>query len=208
MVIVSSFKLNHNKSSGIFTITAEEVICCPFCNDELVYRDSRLRKLINLFGEIKCFFLRRLRCVGCNSLHTELPDIIQPYKHYDSDTIQSVLDGNPNVSACAADSSTIHRWKTEFTEAEPDINQRLASVYTRMNDEKVPIAATVHILDRIKTKTKRWLAFVMKLLINSGYKICTRFAFCPFPSPDTVRSRSKNETERGKKDDKTIKDSS
>jgi hypothetical protein len=208
MVIVSSFKLSHNELSGIFTITAEEFICCPLCYGELSYRDSRLRMLKNLLGEISHFLLRRLRCTGCKKLHTELPSIIQPYRHYSSDVIQSVLDGSEEGSDCAADNSTIRRWKTEFAEAEPEINQRLASVYAQMAEEKVPIASTVHTLDKIKIKTKHWLAFVMALLINSGYKLCTRFAFCPFPSTDTVSSRNKKETEGGKKDDKAIKNSS
>jgi hypothetical protein len=87
-----------------------------------------------------------------------------------------------NASACAADNSTIRRWKTEFAQAEPDINQRLASVCAQLTEEKVPIADTTHILNNIKSEIKHWLAFVMELLINSGHKICTRF------DEDTKRS--------------------
>jgi len=208
MIIVSLFKLNHNESLGIFTITAKENICCPLCNGELIYRDSRPRKLKNLLGEVWNFFLRRLRCQVCKKLHTELPSIIQPYKHYDSNAIQSVLDGSVNTSTFVADVSTIRRWKTEFAKAESDISQKLTSVYAQMTDEKVPIGDSVHIMDRVKIKTKHWLAFVTKLLINSGYKICTRFAFCPSSIHDNVNSVSKNATEGGKRDDKTIKDTS
>jgi hypothetical protein len=46
------------------------------------------------------------------------------------------------------------------------------------------------------------------LLINSGHKICTQFAFCPFPSTDTVRSIRNKENEGSKEDDKIIEDSS
>jgi len=206
MVIVSSFDLVYNNLRGVFTISVKEHTCCPLCGKNLVYRDSKLREVKNLFGEIRCFLLHRLRCTGCKSLHTELPDTIQPYKHYDSDAIQTILDGSTDASACAADDSTIRRWKNEFAEEKPDINQRLASVYAQMSDEEVPIAGTVNILDRIKIKAKRWLAFVMALLINSGHKVHTRFAFCPPSVPAKVRSVSKKTTERGKKDDKTIKD--
>jgi len=109
---------------------------------------------------------------------------------------------------CTADNSTIRRWKNEFAEAEPDINQRLASVYTQMTDERIPIAVTVNILDRIKIETKHWLSFVTELLINSGHKICTQFAFCPSSTHANVNSVSKNVSEGGRKDDKTIKDTS
>jgi len=227
VIIVSLFELTYNNISGFFAISTTEKSVCPYCSGELVYRDSRARKSENLLGEISHFLLRRLRCQGtCKTLHTELPDIIQPYKHYESAVIQSVIDGSADASTCHADDSTIRRWKNDFKKAEPDIAQRLASVYGRMTDEIAPIGDTRQILEVIKSKCERWLAFVMNLLINSGYKLCTQFAFCPFPSPDTVSPRSKisrrpaknepcrslnlfiNDTERGKKDDATIKNSS
>ena len=210
MVIVSSCELTYNNTSGFSTITTKESLACPFCCGELIYRDYRFRELKNLLGEVRCFLLRRLRCQGtCKTLHTELPDIIQPYKHYESSVIQAIINDSADAAACHADNSTIRRWKTEFEKAKPDIAQRLASVYAQTTGEIAPIETTCKILDTIKTNCERWLAFVMVLLINSGLKICTQFAFCPPESPDTVGSRSKNDTkERGKKDDATIEDSS
>ena len=209
MIIVSSFELSHNESSGIFTITTDEVICCPLCSGGLFYRDSKLRMLKDLLGEVLHFFLRRLRCEACNKLHTELPSFIQPYRHYSSDAIQSVLDGGEAGSDCVADNSTIRRWKAEFAQAEPDINQRLAAVYTQMTEEKVSITDTVNTLDKIKTKIRRWLAFVMELLINSGHKICTQFAFRPRPTLVKVHGINNiTSAEGGKKDDQTTKNTS
>jgi uncharacterized protein YbaR (Trm112 family) len=208
MVIVSSFKLSHNESSGIFTVIAEEFVCCPLCRGELFYRDSRLRTLKGLLGEVWYFFLRRMRCQTCKKLHTELPSIIQPYRHYSSEAIQSVLDGSEAGVDCVADNSTIRRWKTDFAQAEPDINQRLASIHAQMDIDKTPIASTVHILGNIKIKIERWLAFVMELLINSGHIICTQFAFCPRAALDTVCGININAIEGGKKDDKTTEDTS
>ena len=208
MIIVSSFKLSHNESSGFFTITSEEIICCPLCSGGLLYRDSKPRMLKDLLGKLSCFFLRRLLCQVCKKFHTELPSIIQPYRHYSSDAIQSVLDGGEAGADCVADNSTIRRWKTEFANAQSDINQRLASVHAQMDDEKAPIASTVHILDDIKVKIRNWLAFVMELLINGGHIICTQFAFCPRPALVKVRGINKKATEGGKEDDKTIKNTS
>jgi hypothetical protein len=164
--------------------------------------------LKDLLGEVLRFFVRRFRCQACKKLHTELPAIIQPYRHYSSGAIQSVLDGGEEGSTCVADNSTIHRWKTEFANAEPDINQRLASVQAQMSDETVPVVNSVHILDKIRTEIKHWLAFVMELLINNGHKICTRFAFCQSTVQINISSVGKNAAEGGKKDDKTIKNSS
>ena len=162
--------------------------------------------LTSFLGELYRFFVRRLRCHTCEKFHTELPSIIQPYRHYASDAIQSVLDGNE--AGCAADNSTIRRWKTEFDFVEPDINQRLASVHAQVTDETVAIENTSKVLDVIKTKCEHWLAFVMALLINSGHKICTQFAFCPPSVPDIFSSAGKNTVGGSKKDDKAIENSS
>ena len=147
--------------------------------------------------------LRRLLCDDCKKLHTEIPDIIQPYKHYDSETIQSVIDGGEKARCCVADDSTISRWKSGFAKAAPDIEQRLASVYVREVDGTIPVLSSITILAYIRAMQKRWLAFVMALLINGGHKLRTRFAFCPSSIDGIVSSTIKK---GGGLDGKTIED--
>ena len=36
--------------------------------------------------------IRRLYCKKCRRLHNELPDILSPYKHYEAETIEGVVD--------------------------------------------------------------------------------------------------------------------
>jgi hypothetical protein len=112
------------------------------------------------------------------------------------------------AAACVADDSTIRRWKSGFAETLPDITQRLASIHAKTTNETVPIGTTSRILDDIRKNHKRWLSFVMALLINSGHKLLTRFAFCPRPSGDKVSVRTKNRKDGHENYDKTIKDSS
>jgi hypothetical protein len=147
-------------------------------------------------------------CKECKILHTELPDIIQPYKHYDSQTIQCVLDGNDESTQCAADNSTIYRWKKEYSKSEPDISQRLASVHAQQSDAIIPIAQVSDISNKIRRENERWLAFVMMLLINGGHKIRTRFAFCPVMTSDIVSIGATQGCIEGRKNVKTIDDSS
>ena len=173
-----------------------------------MYRDSRRRNLKNLPGKVFHYMLRRMKCQSCSTLHTEIPDIIQPYKHYDSQTIQSVLDGSEEAASCAADNSTIRRWKESFNEAEPDINQRLASVYEREAGELPPLTPTTQILKGIRASYKRWLRFVMTLLINKGYKLYTRFAFCPTVPASKIGSSGQNAAKEGVVNDQTTEDSS
>jgi hypothetical protein len=208
MIIVSSFSLEHNKEKEYFLVKTDEVVPCPFCDGLLYYRDSVIRNVLNFASEVMRLLLRRLLCDTCNSLHRELPDIVQPYKHYSAEVVQAVLDDSEEASTCAADNSTIRRWMSDFAVAEPDINQRLSSVYVRMTEETVPISRSEDILDKIRRRAKRWLPFVMNLLINGGHKICTQFAFCLPVIIDKLRTTIKITAERGRKSDKTTEDTS
>ena len=182
MIIVPKFELKYNEEKGIYTIISLTPSKCPLCGGTVYHRDHKGRKVKRLSGVVWRFSLRRLLCDNCKKLHTEIPDIIQPYKHYDSETIQSVLDGGEKAKDCIADDSTISRWKADFSKSEPDIEQRLVSVNAQATDESAPLLPPGLTFAAIRATIKRWLAFVMLLLINAGYKLCTRFAFC---QPDT-----------------------
>jgi hypothetical protein len=206
MIIVSSFKQEYNRKKGYYSIVAAEFGNCPLCGGDLVYRNSRLRKRKNLFGELFLYLLRRLRCTTCKTLHTEIPNTIQPYKHYDSATIQCVLDGGGDASMCVADDATMRRWKSSFQEAEQDIGQRVAAVYAAEADAVVPLGSAAAILPHIRVHCINWLAFVMALLINRGGRLCTRFAFCPPPVAVKMIATGKNNRIGGRRNDKTITD--
>jgi len=207
MIIITSFKLVLNTSAGFFYVFSDELAedsCCPLCGDILIYRDSRLRGVKDLVGFKIFYLLRRLRCCLCRKLHTEIPDIIQPFKHYDSATIQCVIDESEDAGLCGADNATIRRWKTSFTEAEPDLAQRLASVYAQETDEKVPLASPAMTFAAIRATIERWLSFVMHLLINNGHKLFTRFAFCPSPPNAKISQIGQKNRTGGRQNDKTI----
>ena len=206
MVMVSSFKLECNTETGIYTIISLATSICPLCAGFLKHRDRKPRDVKNLIGEVRHFSLRRLLCTACEKLHTEIPDIIQPFKHYDSETIQNVIDNTELSKDCVADDSTISRWKASFAEAVPDIEQRLASVHARETDEKLPLVSPYLTFAAIGATAERWLALVMLLLINSGHKLCTRFAFRPLHYSDTIHSAGKNDCRGDTKIGKTIND--
>ena len=134
--------------------------------------------------------------------------MIQPFKHYDSVAIQSVLDGAETAKMCAADDSTIRRWQKSYGEAESDIAQRLASIHSRSGDKPVPIHVPAMRYATIRGAVAGWLAFVMTLLINSGHKLCTQFAFCPPASSVRVNTIRVAEGTGGRKNDKTVDDTS
>jgi len=204
MIIVPKFELKYNEKKGVYTIISLVPCKCPLCSGAVYHRDHKARDAKRLNGEVWHFRLRRLLCDNCDKLHTEIPDIIQPYKHYDSETIQSVLDGGEKAGDCVADNSTISRWKADFAEAEPDIEQRLASVYVQESDEKAPLLSAGLTFAAIRAAVGRWLAFVMRMLINNGHKLCTRFAFCPPQGCVSIQSAGRKRDGGHEKYDKTL----
>ena len=66
---------------------------CPKCRGELRYYD-KVRRMIRTKGGTKKYYeVERFRCIECNALHRALPNFIFPYKHYEADIINGVLNG-------------------------------------------------------------------------------------------------------------------
>ncbi len=84
-------------------------IICPICQSEMKIRDTKRRYIRFENGERYPFNLRRYYCSCCHQLHTELPDLVQPYKQYDFKTIEKVQSGDS--SDFGGDDSTIRKWR-------------------------------------------------------------------------------------------------
>ena len=110
MIITSHYETI--KCKQYYYIFNYELPLCPNCGTLLRPRDSRKRNLILDNGEVIFFRLRRLQCPCCHTLHQELPDFIEKYKHYSKQTIERAISGK--LSTCPADNATIFRWKKEY----------------------------------------------------------------------------------------------
>lgn len=142
-------------------------------------RDTKSRHVIRKeTEETRWYSLRRLKCTICRKLHTELPDFMQPYKHYESESIQDTIDENPD-NCCQADNSTLNRWKSSFGNAKAQIEALLIACWIYQSRVQYALLNSNSLLITIRNTMRGWLAFVMKMLINSGYRIHTQFAFCP-----------------------------
>lgn len=94
---------------GFYFVHTSKQSICPVCGTFLIVRDSRHRKVKDSSGGVYFFKLRRLRCMHCNQVHLEIPDCLYPNKHYFRDSITAAIEGS--IDYCAADDSTIRRWK-------------------------------------------------------------------------------------------------
>lgn len=179
IIIISNYTTLFNEDTNLFKVIRREALSCPFCRGPLAARDSRLRFVIRDDGSRESWIVRRLQCRSCGKLHTELPDFIIPYKHYEAPAIQHTLDDEPDNS-CAADDSTLRRWRKSFAEASPLFIALLTALYMKAANTAAPLFQFDDILSHIRAmRQKHWLTFVFRLLINSGHRLRTRFAFCP-----------------------------
>lgn len=72
-------------------------------------RGNKKRTVIHEDGSSQILSLKRYYCEKCNTLHSEIPDIIIPYKQYDRATIEKVRNGD--TSFFTGDDITIRRWQ-------------------------------------------------------------------------------------------------
>ncbi len=109
MIIATDYQIEIVAGSDWFRIKNRKPPLCPDCGSLCSGYDTRPRQLIDGLGVTHTFKLRRLRCPSCGTLHLELPDLMQPRKHYDAATIARAQAGD--VDSCPAEDSTIRRWR-------------------------------------------------------------------------------------------------
>jgi hypothetical protein len=178
IIIIAEYTIVFNEEINVSAVLSQETVQCPLCGGCLTKRDSRPRFVIRENGERETWIVRRLQCRSCGKLHTELPDFILPFKHYEAQTIQNTLDDKADNS-CAADDATLRCWRQSFSEACSSIIALLTAFYMKAENKAAPLFQFENILVKLRARQKNWLTFVFRLLINSGNRLRTRFAFCP-----------------------------
>lgn len=119
-------------------------------------RDTKIRYLWNGDGGKDTYRPRRLVCSDCGKLHTELPDCMQPHKHYATDVIEAVLDGRSED--CPADNSTIVRWKAAFREAWQQLEGMLASLWSKYHKVLPPLVKEFSLLRTLQENGSGWVS--------------------------------------------------
>ena len=66
---------------------------CPKCGGKLQFYDVVKRFVIGKYGQKELVNIARKRCIVCKSTHRELPYNVSPFKHYDKDIIDGVIEG-------------------------------------------------------------------------------------------------------------------
>lgn len=182
MICIESYRLILDKCDSSYRVKSLENSICPICNSSnLSVIGSRKRKYFSSDGNQNTLIIRRLRCRQCKHIHHELPDILVPYKRYDSKSIESALE-DKNASDVAADESTISRWSTWFAASLNHYLGCLISITTKLskkiaeNTACSSISRFQRVIDFVGDATG-WLARIVRPVANTNNWIHTRSAF-------------------------------
>lgn len=91
MIIITDYELIGDEKN-VVCISREQTAKCPICDALLYPRDTKKRIMKKYGGICIHVCIRRLKCRECGKLHSELPDILIPYKHYAAEVIKNVVD--------------------------------------------------------------------------------------------------------------------
>lgn len=156
---------------------SNETIYCPICGGILEYRDSRKRIWKVYGGKSKRIYANRMYCEHCHRLHTILPDILIPHKHYGKEIIENVLD-----DACTSEDldtenypceKTMERWKSWFDRNKQNIEGFLQSVRSRLEEYHSILFRIGTLLNSIREEGAGWLALITKMVVNLNHCFCT-----------------------------------
>lgn len=93
------------------------ILLCTKCGTRLKYYDrvSRMVRIKN--RSIERIIVPRYKCCHCNSTHRILPDKLYPYKQYNSEIINGVVQGYITENTLGYEDypceMTMKRWKKE-----------------------------------------------------------------------------------------------
>ena len=157
----------------IFLIKSSAISYCPVCMEELSYRDSCKRILLQKGHERHVCIIRRMKCSQCGTLHRELPDFLVPYKHYTAEIISGVLDGQVTPDdedsmdyPCEMSMQRWHHWLMKNTLR---IDGYLRSVGHRLPGfSEELLMSGMPLLETLRSSLYNWLETILRFIYDSG----------------------------------------
>ena len=130
---------------------------------------SRNRKVIyEPLYEPRIYRVRRLKCMRCNQIHHELPDLMVPYKRHSSALISEVIDGSSDEGLDPQQEKRLHHWFNRHSEMFIGLTRRALKVDLGMSDfrESGPAMSKLDTLKSLFHYHHKWLAYLVRLLVN------------------------------------------
>ena len=159
-----------------FLVESNEDSICPICGAPLTTRDHRKRVWKKECGKKSWVMIRRLVCTNkdCNHLHNELPDFLIPYKHYEAQLIEDVIDETITeddvVEMDYPSLMTIKVWTEWFERNISNIDGLIRSAVYRFFEFKDEfLKSKESLLEELRKRIcPGWLGLIHRLIYNSG----------------------------------------
>jgi hypothetical protein len=172
-----------------FVYSEEEFALCPICSTFLKYHSWIKRGLKDISGEKSTYKIRVLKCENeacTQTYHRELPDIIVPYKRYDAESIEKVIDHDGSDVLTATDNSTIQRWRAWFKSNMISMMMALTSVMVEIENDSETSSLVkqkqtsnnpLETIKKIVARREKWLNETVRVLVNSARWTFNRSVF-------------------------------
>ena len=176
MSTISNYPADFNLF-GKWECKRDESPTCPHCQSPMKYRDRRPRHFRKEGGVKYWGVVRRYYCKECKRLHTELPANVSPYKHYEVDVIEGVVDGVVTQDDLESEdypcAKTMERWKAWIEHNRTFIEGHIRSVGFQILSLGISFLKTQeNILDTLRivcsVREIHWLTIVNRIVYNTG----------------------------------------
>jgi hypothetical protein len=115
-------------------------------------------------------------CRTCNKLHTVLPDVLVPHKHYGAAEIETVLESE--VRSDEVSDSTATHWRQWVKGNEAQIEGVLQSLKLKSDDKLPELRSNESLFSQLKTISRNWLSVLSRLVINGGFEFLPVLQCC------------------------------
>lgn len=120
--------------------------------------------------------IERLKCKTCRRLHTALPEILVPYKHYTTELISGVLDETITIGdledgdyPCEETMKNWHHW---LMANQDYIDGYMKSIgYRRLGFGEDLLHSKVSLLTKLRKSSEVWLETILRFIYNSGGRL-------------------------------------
>lgn len=154
---------------------SSEYPSCPDCGGTLEPKEWRKRLKKKAGGEKQFRYIEIRRCKNCGKSTTLLPDDQLPYKHYEEQLVEKVIDDDLTEEElleidnypCEA---TIARWVAWAEQLKKNAEGQIRSAAYRILDlTDAFLGSTESLLRQIKERIHRgWLSVAVGVMIKSG----------------------------------------
>jgi hypothetical protein len=177
MLITNDYELIYNEIKKIYYLCINEArLYCPHCGQEVIYRDSRLRIWRHCNEPADRILIHRMFCRTCNRLHTVLPDVLVPHKHYGAAEIETILESEVRIDE-VSDSTAAH-WRQWIRGNEAQIEGVLQSLKLEAGDKLPELRSTENLFIQLKKTVRKWLSVVSRLVVNGGFEFLPVLQCC------------------------------